>query len=170
MCYSIEIIQISKWKETKRNGSNSRKTLSILSSQFPLPRKNLKAAVSLYFLTGFPCTQSSSRLGNPFSYNGSAYSIEPIFHKLENLFQRGESIHPSIHPSVHPSIHPSLSLRSEKNRKRDHSRAASSLLIPPSFLFSSMDFRWIFEPINPHDRRKRIDGEKERDRQRQRDR
>lgn len=156
MCYSIEIIQISKWKETKRNGSNSRKTLSILSSQFPLPRKNLKAAVSLYFLTGFPCTQSSSRLGNPFSYNGSAYSIEPIFHKLENLFQRGESIHPSIHPSVHPSFFiPAF-------RKESKTGSFESCIVPPySSFFSlffdgfSMDFRTDQSPRSKKKNRRR---------------
>lgn len=48
-----------------------------------------------------------------------------------------------------PSIHPPLSLRSEKNRKEDHLRGASSLLLP---------LPWIFEPINLDDRRERIDN------------
>lgn len=48
-----------------------------------------------------------------------------------------------------PSIHPPLSLRSEKNRKEDHLRGASPLLLP---------LPWIFEPINLDDRRERIDN------------
>lgn len=48
-----------------------------------------------------------------------------------------------------PSIHPPLSLRSEKNRKEDHLRGASSLLLL---------LPWIFEPINLDDRRERIDN------------